>query len=57
MKYSAEVGSGHMMFIPSFINIGSGIQQLLGRGGDSRTHRQHGDLISLFYFHKITKVG
>jgi hypothetical protein len=25
--------------------------------GDSQTHRQYGDLISLFYFFKIRKVG
>jgi hypothetical protein len=41
MKYAAEMGSGAMIYIPSFIKIGSGIQKLTGR--DSQTHRQHGD--------------
>jgi hypothetical protein len=32
MKYAVEMGSGAMIYIPSFIKIGSGIQKLL-RGG------------------------
>jgi hypothetical protein len=43
MKYAVEMGSGVMIYIPSFITTGSGIQKLLG----GRIHRQHGDLISL----------
>jgi hypothetical protein len=34
MKYAVEMGSGAMIYIPSFINIGSGIQKL--RGGVQR---------------------
>jgi hypothetical protein len=34
-----------MMYIPSFIKTGSGIQKLIG--GDAQTHRQHGDRINL----------
>jgi hypothetical protein len=30
MKYAVERGSGAMMYIPSFIKIGSGIQKLMG---------------------------
>jgi hypothetical protein len=30
MKYAVEMGSGAMIYIPSFIKIGSGIQKLLG---------------------------
>jgi hypothetical protein len=30
MKYAVEMGSGAMMYIPSFIKIGSGIQKLMG---------------------------
>jgi hypothetical protein len=37
------MGSGAVIYVPSFIKIGSGIHKLIG--GD--THRQHGDLISL----------
>jgi hypothetical protein len=36
MKYAVEMGSGAMIYIPSFIKIGSGIQKLIG--GDSQTH-------------------
>jgi hypothetical protein len=31
MKYAVEMGSGAMIYISSFINIGSGIQKLMGR--------------------------
>jgi hypothetical protein len=39
MKYAAEMGSRGMIYIPSFIKIGSGIQELIGgkhRHTDSR---------------------
>jgi hypothetical protein len=39
------MGSGAMIYIPSFITTGSRIQKLIG--GDSQTLRQHGNLISL----------
>jgi hypothetical protein len=45
MKYAVEMGSGAMIYIPSFIKISLGIQTF--RRGDSQTHRQHGNLISL----------
>jgi hypothetical protein len=49
MKYAVEMGSG----VPSFIKIGSGIQNLIEEGyTDTHTHRQQRDLISLFYFSK-----
>jgi hypothetical protein len=35
MKYAVEMGSGAMIYIPSFIKIGSGIRKLIGR--DTRT--------------------
>jgi hypothetical protein len=38
MKYAVEMGSGAMIYIPSFIKIGSGIQKLLG--GDTNTDTQ-----------------
>jgi hypothetical protein len=44
MRYAVEMGSGAMMYIPRFINIGSGIQQLIG--GDTQTY-------AYFYFFKI----
>jgi hypothetical protein len=30
MKYNVELGSGAMIYIPSFIKIGSGIPKLMG---------------------------
>jgi hypothetical protein len=53
MKYAVEIGSGAMKYIPRFIKIGSGIQNLM-QGKDSQTYRQHDDLISFFnFFFKI----
>jgi hypothetical protein len=33
MKYAVEMGSGAMIYIPSFRKIGSGIQKLIGEEG------------------------
>jgi tetrahydrodipicolinate N-succinyltransferase len=30
MKYAAEIGTGVMICIPSFMNIGSGVQKFTG---------------------------
>jgi hypothetical protein len=49
VMYTVEIGSGAEIYIPSFINTGSGIQKLMG-WGNSQKHRQHGDLISLLVF-------
>jgi hypothetical protein len=48
IKYAVEMGLDAMLYIPSFMKNGSGIQKLLYR--DSQIHRQHGDLISLLLF-------
>jgi hypothetical protein len=45
MKYAVEMGSGVMIYIPSFIKTGLGIQKLREAG---YTDTQNGDLISLF---------
>jgi hypothetical protein len=37
MKYAIEMGSGVMIYIPSFIKIGSGIQKLIGGYTDTQT--------------------
>jgi hypothetical protein len=50
MKYAVEMVSGVMIYMPSFIRTGSGIQKYMK--GHSRTHRQHGDRISLLLFSK-----
>jgi hypothetical protein len=48
MKYAVKMGSGAMIYIPSFIKTGSGIKKLIR--GDTQAHRQHDDLISLLPF-------
>lgn len=42
------MGSGVMIYVPSLIKIGSSNQQLIE--GDTQTHCQQGDLISLLLF-------
>jgi hypothetical protein len=37
MKCVLEMGSGAMIYIPSFIKIGSGIEKLVGRGSYTDT--------------------
>jgi hypothetical protein len=43
------MGSGGMIYLPSFIKIGSVIQKLMG-GIHIQTYREHGELISLLSF-------
>jgi hypothetical protein len=48
MKYAAEMGSGVMTYIPSFMKIGSGIQKLIRetyRKTNTHTHTQQSDFI------------
>jgi hypothetical protein len=44
------MGSGAVIYVPRFIKIGSGIQKLIS--GNTHTHRQQRDLISLFFQNK-----
>jgi hypothetical protein len=55
MKYTTEMGSGVMIYIPSFIKIVSGIQELI-RG--IQTHRQDGDdiILLLFFLNKESRL-
>jgi hypothetical protein len=46
--HAVQICSHIMICIPSFIKIGSAIQKLTG--GDTKTHRQHCDSISLLLF-------
>jgi hypothetical protein len=55
MKYAVEMGSGAMIYIPSFIKIGSGFQKLTER--DTQTQRQLGDLIGLLFFLQNKESG
>jgi hypothetical protein len=43
MKYAVEMGSGAMIYVPSFIKTGPDTEKLLGGWG----HRGDGDPISL----------
>jgi hypothetical protein len=49
------MGSGAMIYVPSFIKIGSGIQKFIG-GIHRHTHTEHRDHIRLLYFLKINKI-
>jgi hypothetical protein len=52
------MGSGTVIYVPSFIKFGLGVQKLLGGGYTgihTNTHGQQRDLISLLYFFKIGK--
>jgi hypothetical protein len=48
VDYVVEIGSSAMIYIQSFLKIGSAIQMLVG--GVTQTHRQDGDRISLLIF-------
>jgi hypothetical protein len=50
MKYVVEVSSCAMIYIPSYVQIGSGIQMLM-----EWIHRQQGDPISLLLLKKKGK--
>jgi hypothetical protein len=56
MNHAVDMGSCAMIYVPSFIKIGSGTQTLIGvdtqtRGRtDTQTNRQHGDRISKILF-------
>jgi hypothetical protein len=50
------MGQDAVIYVLSFIKIGSGIHKLI-RGIHRNTHRQQRDLISLLYVFKIRKVG
>jgi hypothetical protein len=46
--YAIEMGSGATTYAPSFVKISSGTQKLMRGDTQTHTHRQQGDLISLF---------
>jgi hypothetical protein len=46
VKYAVEMISGGMMYVPGFMNIGTGVQTLLR--GSARTGRSS---------HKLMKIG
>jgi hypothetical protein len=53
------MGSGAVIYVPRFIQIGSSIQKVIGGYTNKHTHiyGQQRDLISLLYFFKIRKVS
>jgi hypothetical protein len=44
MKYSVEMGSGAVIYVPSFVKIGSGIQKLIGEDTHTDTQTDRRDL-------------
>jgi hypothetical protein len=50
MKYAVEMDSGVMIYIPSFIKIGSGIQRLRG---DTQTHRLMGGIYEVLRWDEL----
>jgi hypothetical protein len=48
------MGSGAVIYVPSLIKIGSGVQKLMG-GIHRHTHGQQSDLISLLYIFQNKK--
>jgi hypothetical protein len=52
MKYAVEMGSGALIYIPSSINIGSGIQKLIraGRFTDIQTAWRSRKPTFIFFF-------
>jgi hypothetical protein len=55
MNCAVEVGPGGMIYVPSLIKSGLGVQKLMG-GLSIQTQRQQGDRISLVLFLKLRKV-
>jgi hypothetical protein len=55
MKYAVEMGSGAMIYIPSFIKTRLAIQKLMREYADTQTQRQHGYRISLLLFFQNTE--
>jgi hypothetical protein len=51
------MGSDAVIYVPSFIKIGSGVQKLKEEYTDTHTRGQQRHLISLLYFFKIRKVA
>jgi hypothetical protein len=51
------MGSGAVIYVPSFLKIGSGVQKLMGRDIHTHTHGQQRDLISLLLFFQNKESG
>jgi hypothetical protein len=50
MMYAVEMCSGAVIYLPSFIKIGSGIQKLTG--DDTQTHRSNKPTCVYFFLNK-----
>jgi hypothetical protein len=50
------MGSGAVIYVPSYIKIGSGVQKLMEGYADTYTHGQQRDLISLLFQNKESKL-
>lgn len=61
-NYAREIELGVMMYIPSSINIGSGIRNVIGvldihTQTHANTHTQEGNVIIILLFFKIWNVA
>jgi hypothetical protein len=55
MKYAVEIDSGAVIYIPSFMKIGSVIQWLIIE--DTQTHRLHSDIVRPTFIYFFFKIG
>jgi hypothetical protein len=56
MKYAIHMGSGAMMYIPSFIKIGSGLQKIIG-GEDMQTQGHTDSMVISYAYFYFSKYG
>jgi hypothetical protein len=52
MEYTTKIGSGAMIYTPSFIKISSGIQKLVGKCTDTQTEIWSNEPNSIFFQNK-----
>jgi hypothetical protein len=56
MKYAVEMGSGDVIYTPTFIKTGSHIQKLMC-GWDTQRDKLYGDRVSLLLLFQSKKIG
>jgi hypothetical protein len=57
MKYAVGMGSGVMIYIPSFVKIGSGIQKFMGGDANTDTNSKVISLVLFFLFFQNKERG
>jgi hypothetical protein len=56
MKYAVEMGSGAMIYIPSLIKIGSGIQKFIGEDKQTQIAWRYHKPTSIFFQTKESEL-